>query len=281
MTPQPTLVLGATGKTGRRIIPRLRLRGLPVRAASRTSDTAFDWSAPSGWDAVLDGVGAVYIVPPPTPGPVHEFVARAEAAGVRRLVLLSGRGADTWGDSIFGQDMRDAEDAVRASALEWTILRPNNFDQNFDEDVFHAPLLAGELILPAGEVPEPFVDLEDVADVAATVLTSPGRHGGMTYELTGPRALTFEEACELIARACGRPITYKQVAAEEYTALLTRQGLGAEAAHHIAEMFVMMTRGLSTGTASTTDEVAAVLGRSPRTFEDYVVRTAATGVWHR
>src|SRR3546814_14611338 len=69
----------------------------------------------------------------------------------QRLVLLSGRGADTWGDSRFGLDMRSAEESVRGSALEWTVLRPNNFAQNFDEDLFHAPLVAGELALPAGE----------------------------------------------------------------------------------------------------------------------------------
>lgn len=123
------------------------------------------------------GAAAAYVVPPGTPGPVHDFVARAEAAGLQRLVLLSGRGADTWGDSSFGLDMRDAEDAVRASSLEWTIVRPNNFDQNFSEELFHAPVVAGELALPAGDVPEPFIDVEDVADVVAAVLTSPGGHG--------------------------------------------------------------------------------------------------------
>jgi uncharacterized protein YbjT (DUF2867 family) len=145
MTNSTTLVLGATGKTGRRVAARLRLRGTPVRAASRSSATPFDWADPAGWDRALQGVTAVYIVPPAVPGPVHEFVARADAAGVQRLVLLSGRGADLWGDSTFGLDMRSAEDAVRGSALEWTVLRSSNFDQNFDEDLFHAPLAAGEL----------------------------------------------------------------------------------------------------------------------------------------
>jgi uncharacterized protein YbjT (DUF2867 family) len=145
MTNSTTLVLGATGKTGRRVAARLRLRGTAVRAASRSSGTPFDWADPAGWDRALQGVTAVYIVPPAVPGPVHEFVTRADAAGVQRLVLLSGRGADLWGDSTFGLDMRSAEDAVRGSALEWTVLRSSNFDQNFDEDLFHAPLAAGEL----------------------------------------------------------------------------------------------------------------------------------------
>lgn len=281
MTQEPVLVLGATGKTGRRLVARLRLHGTPVRAASRTSPAPFDWSAPGGWDTVLHGVAAVYIVPPPTVGPVHEFVARAEAAGVQRLVLLSGRGADTWGDTSFGLDMRDAEAAVRDSTLQWTILRANNFNQNFNEDIFYAPLLSGELALPAGDVPEPFIDIDDVADVATTVLTDPVHHTRVTYELSGPHAITFEEACELISRVCGRSIAYKQVSAEEYTVTLVERGLSEDVAHHISEMFVMMERGLITGTATATDDVAAVLERPPRTFEDYVVRMAAEGVWQR
>lgn len=278
MSTDTILVLGATGKTGRRIAARLRVHGTPVRAASRSSETPFDWSEPEGWDAVLDGVAAVYIVAPDVVGPAHEFVARAEAAGVRRLVLLSGRGADTWGDSTFGRNMRDAEDAVRGSALEWTILRPNNFAQNFDEELWYAPIVAGELALPAGQIPEPLIDIEDVADVAVTVLTEPGRHTGRTYELTGPRAITFAEAVEVISRATGLPITYKQISPDEYTATLVEQGLPDEVAHDIAAMFALMERGLI---ADTTDGVARVLGRAPRSFEDYAVRTAVTGVWQR
>jgi uncharacterized protein YbjT (DUF2867 family) len=276
MSNETTLVLGATGKTGRRIAARLRLRGTPVRAASRSSGTRFDWSDPDGWDAALRDVAVAYVVAPRVPGPVHEFVARAEAAGVRRLVLLSGHGADTWGDSAFGLDMRSAEDAVRGSALEWTVLRPANFFQNFDEDVFHAPLVAGELALPAGEVPEPFIDVEDVADVAAAVLTEPGRHAGRIYELTGPRALTFGEAVELISRASGRPITYRQIAPAEYVAALVEEGVSEDDAHHVAEMFVLMASGLI---AATADDLTTVLGRAPRAFEDYVVRAAAAGAW--
>jgi uncharacterized protein YbjT (DUF2867 family) len=276
MSNDTTLVLGATGKTGRRVAARLRLRGTPVRTASRSSSTRFDWADPDGWDPVLRGVTTVYVVPPPVPGPVHELVRRAEAADVRHLVLLSGHGIDVWGDSTFGQDMRSAEDAVRGSALEWTVLRASNFNQNFDEDLFHAPLLAGELALPAGAVPEAFIDLEDVADVAVAVLTEPGRHAGRIYELTGPRALTFAEATELISRASGEPITYRQVSPAEYRAGLVAEGWGEDDARNVADMFVLMERALI---SETTDGVRTVLGREPRPFEDYVVRAAAAGAW--
>ncbi|WP_372350860.1 NAD(P)H-binding protein [Streptomyces sp. KL116D] len=278
MSNDRVLVLGATGKTGRRVAARLRLRGTQVRTASRSSRTRFDWSDPDGWDTALRGITAAYVVPPPVPGPVHEFVTRAEAAGVRHLVLLSGHGADSWGDSTFGLEMRSAEDAVRGSALDWTIVRPSNFNQNFDEDLFHAPLLAGELALPAGAVPEPFIDLEDVADVVDAVLADPGPHAGRIHELTGPRALTFAEAVELISRASGLPITYKQISPAEYIGALIETSWSEDDARHVAEMFALMERGVIAGA---TDGVAAVLGRAPRTFEDYVLRAAANGAWRR
>ncbi|MFC3965400.1 NAD(P)H-binding protein [Nocardia jiangsuensis] len=278
MSTDTTLVLGATGKTGRRVAARLRLRGTPIRTASRSSPTPFDWARPDGWDAALTGATAVYLIAPPVPGPVHDFVTRAAAAGVRRVVLLSGRGADTWGDSDFGLDMRSAEDAVRGSTLEWTILRASNFDQNFDEDLFHAPLTAGELALPAGAVPEPFLDAEDVADAAATVLNQPGRHEGRVYELTGPRALTFAEAVELIARAAGQPITYRELTPADYVTTLVEQGWHPGDAEHVTAMFALMARGLF---ATPTDDVATLLGRAPRPFEDYVARTAVTGIWQK
>ncbi|MET0967217.1 MAG: NAD(P)H-binding protein [Nakamurella sp.] len=271
------LVLGATGKAGRRIVPRLRLSNVDVRAASRSSAVRFDWADPSGWQAVLRGVDAIYVVPPAVPGPVHELVEQAQHAGVRRLVLQSGHGADRWGDTDFGKDMLSAEEAVRASSLEWTVLRAANFAQNFDEELWHGPLLQGELALPAGSVPEPFIDLEDVAEVATAVLTRPGGHAGETYELTGPRSLRFEEAVDIISRASGRRMTYRQISADDYVAVLLNQGVPREAAHDVAEMFVMMDSGVLAGTET---GVQDVLGRTAGRFEDYAARVAATGAWH-
>ncbi|MFJ8098725.1 NAD(P)H-binding protein [Streptomyces griseofuscus] len=215
-------------------------------------------------------------MPPPVPGPVHDFVARAEAAGVRRLVLLCGHGAGDWGDSAFGLDMRSAEDAVRGSALEWTILRALIFAQNFDGHPFRVPLAVGELALPAGAVPEPFVDLEDVADVAAAVLFEAGRHARRVNELTGPRRVAWAEAGELIFRASGLPIVYRHITPAEYTATLVQEGWGQDGGQHLTEMFVLLERGAA---AWTTGDVATVLGRAPRAFEDFVLRVTATEAW--
>lgn len=276
MSESTHLVVGATGKTGRRVTARLRMIGANVRPLSRSSSICFDWSDPGSWDAALSGASSAYVVPPSEVGPIDQFVDRAQAAGLRRLVLLSGRAADTWGDSTFGLDMRAAERAVRGSSLDWTIVRSSNFDQNFSEEVFLEPLRQGEVAAPPGDVPEPFVDIEDVAAVVAEVLTNPG-HEGRTYELTGSRAIRFDEAVALISAASGRSITYRQVTPDQYANSLVQLGLARDEAETIAAMYVLMERGLI---AEVTDDVRRVLDRAPATFEDYVVRTAAEGRWN-
>ena len=204
------LVLGATGKTGRRVLRRLREQGEKVRGASRSAETRFDWDDPSSWAGAVRDIESVYLIAPDDPAPIEAFVEQAVAAGVRRFVVLSGRGVDQIGEG-FAAGMGVADRAVRASAAEWTILRANNFDQNFDEDLWRAPLLAGRLALPAGEVGEPFIDLEDVADVAAAVLTRPG-HEGRIYDLSGPESLTFAQATEAISTAAAACRTKRRCA---------------------------------------------------------------------
>ena len=191
MTNSPILVLGATGKTGRRIVQRLSEKGHAVRKGSRQSDPPFDWGDQGTWDAVLDGVTAAYIslCPPTSPSPgatdaIGAFVERAVEHGVRRLVLLSGRGEE---------EAQQCERIIQRADIEWTVVRCSWFCQNFSEGAFLDMVLAGEIALPAGEVGEPFVDADDIADVAVAALTEDG-HAGQVYELTGPRLLTFAES---------------------------------------------------------------------------------------
>ncbi|RKT87490.1 NmrA family NAD(P)-binding protein [Saccharopolyspora antimicrobica] len=275
MTGRTILVLGATGKTGRRVVARLRAAGEQVRAASRSADVRFDWADRSSWLAALSGATAVYLVVPEEVEPVAPFVELAVEAGVERFVVLSGRGADTYGDSAFGRSMIAAERAVRDSGADWTIMRPNNFNQNFDEDLFHAPVVAGRLALPIGDVPEPFVDAADVADVAAALLTEDG-HAGQVYELSGPRALTFATAVESIATASGREVRFVELTSPEYLAELVAGGVPGEAAHALTAMFDLLRRGTL---AEPTDGVQRVLGRAPRDFDSYVAAAAAAGAW--
>lgn len=267
-----TVVLGGTGKTGRRLVRTLRAAGHPVRAVSRSGEVRFDWSDQGTWPEALAGAAAVYLVAPPDPALARVFVERASS--VRRFVVLSGRGIDRAPADSF-QGMAAAERAVRESGAEWTILRPNNFNQNFDEDLWHAPLRAGRLALPMGAAPEPFIDVRDVADVAAAALTSDGHHG-QVYDLSGPRALTFAEAVTTIAKAAGRSIRYEELTPAEYRAELLADGVPPESADELNSMFATMRAG---HLAAPTDGVRRVLGRDPIAFEDYAARTAATGAW--
>jgi uncharacterized protein YbjT (DUF2867 family) len=272
-TPSDTIaVLGGTGTTGRRVAERLERLGHPVRIGSRRGTPAFDWDDPTTWDAVLDGVGTAYLAYSPDvsfPGAAEAVGGVAAAAvrhGVRRLVLLSGRGEeDAW----------PAEQAVRESGAEWTIVRCSVFAQNFSEHFLLEPVLAGEIALPAGDVAEPFLDIDDLADVAVAALTEDG-HAGRTYELTGPRLLTFADVAAELTRATGRSIRYVPVTADEYAAAAADWGVPAEEVAALTELFTRIFDGHN---AFVCDDVRQVLGRPARDFAEYARTAAATGVW--
>jgi uncharacterized protein YbjT (DUF2867 family) len=265
---KPTLLLGGTGKTGRRVAERLTARGLPVRIGSRSGEPPFDWENRATWAPVLEGVGAVYITYFPDlafPGAVETVDALSKLAvskGVRRLVLLSGRGEE---------EARAAEQAVENAGAEWTIVRCSWFNQNFSESFLLEPVLSGEIALPTGDAAEPFVDADDIADVAVAALTGDG-HAGQIYELTGPRLLTFSDAAAEISKATNRDVRYVPVTAEQYTAVLQEIGLPVE----FVELFTQILDGRN---AYLTDGVQRALGREPRDFSDYARDAAATGVW--
>ncbi|WP_445395426.1 NAD(P)H-binding protein [Streptomyces sp. LE64] len=261
----PVLVLGGTGKTGRRVSAALARRGFAARPASRSAATRFDWSDRTTWGPALDGVRAVYVVDSQGPDAAEEvraFAALAAETGVRRLVLLSAR---TWGE-FDDPALLATEDAVRAAGPDWTILRPTWFDQNFTEEWFLSSVLTtGELRVPAGEGREPFLDLEDLAEVAAVTLTEDG-HAGRTYELSGPRALTLREAVAELSAAAGRPLRYVPVSEAEYLAEQRAAGVPEEVAQLLAGLFRHIAED---GSASIADGVRQVLGRDPRDFRAY------------
>ncbi|WP_328534087.1 NAD(P)H-binding protein [Micromonospora zamorensis] len=267
------LVMAGTGKTGRRLVRTLRATGRHVRAASRSGEVRFDWSRPATWQPALAGASAVYLLAPEDPALAADFVTQAVDSGVGRFVALSGRGIDQIGD--FSPGMVAAEEAVRKSGVQWRILRSNNFSQNFSEDLWRQPLLDGRLALPMGATPEPFVDAQDIADVAATLLTSPGHHE-QVYDLSGPRALTFATAVATIAEATGRPIRYVQLTPEQYRAELLAEGLPPEVVTAMDVLFAGMRAG---HLAEPADGVRRVLGRDPLDFDTYVARAAAAGAW--
>jgi uncharacterized protein YbjT (DUF2867 family) len=265
------LVLAANGKTGRRVVERLRARGLPVRAGVRSGEPPFDWDDPNTWAPLLDGVGSVYLqhyldALPGSAEVLGSFAELAVASGVPRIVHLSGRGE---------AEAEHAEQAVQDTGADVTTLRSTWFSQNFSESYFLDGLLAGELALPAGNTPEPFVDAEDIADVAVAALTDDS-HVGQVYELTGPRLLTFADAVGEIAWATGREIRYAPVSIEDFAAELGAQAVPDEWIELLVYLFQEVLDGRN---AHVADGVQRALGQEPRDFRDYALRTAASGVW--
>lgn len=267
-----TLVLGGTGKTGSRVVQRLAAQGMPVRVGSRSGEPPFDWDVPTTWVPALHGVRSVYVTYQPDLGfpgaseTIALFTQLAVSMGVQRLVLLSGRNEE-------GAQL--AEKTVQGSGAEWTIIRASTFAQNFSEGFMVEPIQYGELAFPAGDVAEPFIDVEDIADIAFEALTG-DRHVGRLYEVTGPRLWTFAEALAEIGAAAGRDVTYRPVNPAEFVSLLTEGGIPREFATLLAHLFQTIFDGRN---ASVTDGVEQALGRKARDFSEYVRRAAASGVW--
>jgi|SRR5215208_3412076 uncharacterized protein YbjT (DUF2867 family) len=267
-----TLVLGGTGKTGRRVVERLTARGIPVRGGSRSGEPPFDWEDRITWAPALRDVESVYVsyfpdlAVPGAVATVRSFAELAVESGIRRLVLLSGRGEE---------EAQRAELAVQQAGAEWTIVRCSWFSQNFSENYLLEPILSGEVALPAGNVPEPFVDAEDIADVAVAALTEDG-HAGELYELTGPRLLTFAEAINEISRTSGHKIRFVPVSVEEYASMLTEHNVPAEFVWLLTYLFSEVLDGRN---AYLTDGVQRALGRESKDFADYARDVAATGIW--
>jgi uncharacterized protein YbjT (DUF2867 family) len=273
-TTTTTLVLGGTGKTGRRVAERLERRGHAVRVGSRSSDRPFDWENRSTWARALEGIDAVYIsyfpdlAAPGASEAIGALTEQAVSAGARRLVLLSGRGE--------AEAQRSERMLVQAAGeTEWTVVRASWFNQNFSEGYLLDPVLSGEVALPAGDTPEPFVDADDIADIAALALSEDG-HAGEVYEVTGPRLLTFAEAVEEISRATGRELTYVPIGVDDFAAGLAEAQVPSDIADLLRFLFVEVLDGRN---ANLTDGVQRALGREPRDFADFAREAAATGVW--
>ncbi|MCL4255240.1 MAG: NAD(P)H-binding protein [Anaerolineae bacterium] len=267
------LVTGGTGKTGRRIVERLQAQNHSVRIGSRSADIPFDWTDPATWQPVLTDIDTVYIAfqpdlaIPTAPETIRTFTQLAVRSGVTRLVLLSGRGEE---------EAQYCEQIVQNAGVDWTILRAGWFSQNFSESFLLESILAGAVYLPAGDVKEPFIDADDIADVAVASLTE-DKHAGKLYELTGTRLMTFAEALSEISSVIGRTISYTQLSPQEYTAVLEGAQLPSDMIWLLNYLFTNVLDGRN---SYCTDGVQHALGRKPRDFSDYVHDTAKTGIWN-
>ena len=265
-------VVGATGKTGIRVLNRLNQLGASTRDLSRSSNVPFDWADRNTWKGALEGVHAAYVTyypdlaVPQAESDMRAFVEVAKEAGVEHLVLLSGRGEE---------GAQKAEQVVENSGLTWNVVRASWFMQNFNESFMLDGLQAGELVLPEPRATEPFIHVDDIADVAVAALTKPELHNQL-LEVTGPELMTFADCVQAIAQASGRDMRFTPVPVDAYLEGAKAEGLPDDIAWLINELFVNVLDGRN---ESTTDTVEQVLGRPARRFQDYVAATAPSGVW--
>jgi len=271
MQDQPILVIGSTGKTGLRIAKTLAERGFSVRHGSRNAAIPFDWEKPETWAAALEGVSSAYVSYFPDlafPGASEKIKALTKVAveaGVKRLVLLSGRGET---------HAQNCENIVKTCGLDYTLVRASWFAQNFSEGYLRDPVLEGMVALPAGDVREPIIDVDDIADVAVAALTEE-RHSGQLYEVTGPRLLSFNDAAAELSAATGRPVRYIPITFDQFHASMTEIG-----GVFIADVFTGICREVLDGRNEyLSDGVQRALGRKPRDFADFCRAAAASGAW--
>lgn len=270
---KPILVLGANGKTGSRVIRKLQDLNIPFRKGSRQATVKFDWEDKNTWAGALNGVNQVYITFQPdlavdgSIAKISKFVSLAKKANVKKLVLLSGRGE---------YEAERCEQIIIESGLKWTIVRSSWFSQNFSESYILEPILAGYVTLPADEVKEPFIDVDDLADVVIAALTQ-DKHDGKVYEVTGPDLITFKEAIGKIAKASGRSIFFKYIPVSNYAAEMKKYGVPAEIIGLLSYLFSEILDGRNESVGHGIEEA---LGRKATTFDDYIKKTIATGIWN-
>jgi uncharacterized protein YbjT (DUF2867 family) len=273
MTQSKILILGGKGKTGSRVVERLRNLGYSnIRIGSRSEIPAFDWENQETWLEVIKDVATVYITFQPDLAiptaleTIKRFTTIANENGIKKMVLLSGRGE---------KEAQLCEQVVMEIAQKWTIVRASWFNQNFSESVFLEPILAGHVALPRAEALEPFTDANDIADVVVQAIIDE-KHNGQIYELTGPRLMTIPQAIAEISDACGRKIQFQALTLEENVQLLRSYQLPEDYIWLVNYLFAEVLDGRN---ASISSDIEKVLGRKATDFSEYAKVTAASGVW--
>jgi len=268
------LVLGGKGKTGRKVAERLTKLDQIVRIGSRSESPAFDWQVPSTWSAALKGMDKVYITFQPdlaVPGAleaIEGLTREAKRSGIKKLVLLSGKGE---------REAELCEQVVINSGIDFTIVRASWFNQNFSESFFLDPILAGDVALPQAKAKVPYVDTDDIADVAVAALLN-DEHNGQIYELTGPGLLTFEDVIKEISMATARDIAFTSISLNAYTKMLEKFEVPADYIWLINYLFSEVLGDERNSVI--TNDIEKVLGRKPLAFSQYVQEVAATGIWN-
>ncbi len=274
MKQEKILVIGGTGKTGRKVAKKLNSLGHSVRIGSRNSSPSFDWEKPETWKDPIEGMDKIYITFQPdlaVPGAqkaIKGLIEEASRANIQKLVLLSGRGES---------EAELCEQLVVDSGIAYTIVRADWFNQNFSEGLFTEAIKVGKVAVPKANVPIPFVDTDDIADVAVTSLLN-NTHDGKTYKLTGPDLWTFEDCIATIEKSLNRNIEFTAVSIDEYTEMLKAINIPDDFVWLVNYLFINVLDGRN---SNTTDTIEKILGRPAKNFKEFAKEAALAGVWNK
>lgn len=272
MTQDNILVIGGTGKTGRKVAQHLTALGHKVRIGSRSASPSFDWEDAATWQEALNGMDKVYITfqpdlaVPGAPEAITALCQMAKKSNVQKLVILSGRGE---------KEAQHCEQIVMNSGLQWSVVRADWFNQNFSESFFLEPILAGQVALPRTEVKIPFIDTDDTAEIAVKALTD-DEYNGQVLEVTGPELISFGDVVSMINHATGREIQLHSIDIDTYVSMMREHGVPESYIWLINYLFTNVLDGRNSSTTNTVEEV---LGRPAKRFATYANETAKTGVW--
>lgn len=267
------LVLGATGKTGSRVMTQLQKKGIEPRVGSRNASPSFDWNNKETWVHALKDIERVYITFYPdlaVPGAkeaIESFTYLAKELGVKKVVLLSGKGE---------VEAEACEKIIMTSGINYTIVRASWFNQNWSESFFLEPILAGDVALPLSDVLIPFVDADDIAEVASTVLLD-DTYNGEIIEVTGPELITFKNIVKTISNVSKRNLNFHEITLEQYVEGMKQMQVEADVVWLIEYLFSHVLTNPEN--QKITNDIEKVLGRKPKTFLAYATETAKTGVW--
>ncbi|MCK8481681.1 SDR family oxidoreductase [Psychroserpens algicola] len=267
------LIIGGTGKTGRRVVTQLQNKGIEPRIGSRQATPGFDWENKDTWVDALNGIEKLYVTFYPdlaVPGAkeaIESLTYLAKELGVKKIVLLSGKGET---------EAEACEKIVMNSGVNYTIVRASWFNQNWSESFFLDPILSGEVALPMSDVLIPFVDADDIAEVAAIALLD-DTYNGQVLELTGPELITFKDIINTISKVSNRPLNFHNISLPQYVEGMKQMQIPDDVIWLIEYLFSHVLTNPDNQKISNTIE--NVLGRKAKTFLEYAEDTAKTGIW--
>ena len=259
------LIIGSTGKTGSRVMAGLQALGLKAKGASRNGEVHFDWDDPTSWSAALNGIDAVYLTYypdlaiPKAPEDISRFCALAKIKGVKHITLLSGRSEPA---------AQVCENILMQSGISWTVVRASWFNQNFSEGLFHQFIMDGNIALPVTDITEPFIDIDDIADVAIASLIDDS-HSGQLYEVTGPELISFADIAARFSKHLNRKVGFESISIAEFQSRLARADVPQDVIETVTYLFSEVLDGRS---ESTTGGVDRALGRPATSFDQYIVK---------